>query len=107
VVIEQAPPHRIRIRGLVEEKMFKLGAFELWTEVSTLPFEPTLRIDDELVNRSAYAQEFQLIYHANFVARFSNKGARFEAPIDTLFSVLFRSRSRKLRRLPRTNTALR
>jgi len=84
VIIEQAPPHRIRIRGLVEEKMFKLGAFELWTEISVAPFESTLRIDDELINGSAYTQEYQLIYHTNFGRPLLEQGARFEAPIDTL-----------------------
>jgi hypothetical protein len=85
LVIDQAPPHRIRIRGLVEEKRFKFGAFELWTEISTVPLEPSLRIDDQLINRSAYAQEYQLIYHANFAQPLLEAGARWEAPIDTLF----------------------
>jgi hypothetical protein len=85
VIVDQAPPHRIRVRGLVEERMFKFGAFELWTEITTVPGSSSLSIDDRLINRSAYAKEYQLIYHANFGPPLLEAGSRFEAPIDTLF----------------------
>jgi len=58
VIIDHAPPNRIRIRGLVEERRFKFGAFDLWTEISTVPGTPSIRIDDRLINRSAYAKEY-------------------------------------------------
>ncbi len=37
VVIDREPPHRIRIRGRVDERMFYGPKLELWTEISTEP----------------------------------------------------------------------
>ena len=79
VVLNKEAPHRIRIRGLVEEKRFKFGVFELWTEVSTVPGSTTLEIKDHLVNKSEYEQEYQIIYHTNFGRPILGKGARFVA----------------------------
>lgn len=81
VVIDEAPPYRIRVRGKIEEKMFKFGVFELWTEVSTEPGSQTVRIEDRLVNRSGYAQEYQMIYHTNFGRTLLEEGATFVGPV--------------------------
>ena len=37
ISVDDHAPFRIRVKGKVEEKMFKFGVFELWTEVSTIP----------------------------------------------------------------------
>ncbi len=85
VAIDAQAPHRIRIRGLVEEKMFKFADFELWTEISTVPGSKTFRIEDRLVNKSSYAREYQMIYHANFGRPLLEKGAKFVAPVKEVF----------------------
>ena len=36
VIVEEQSQPRIRIRGLVSERVFKFGSFDLWTEVSTV-----------------------------------------------------------------------
>ena len=84
VVIDDEEPYQIRVRGLVEEKMFKFGLFELWTEVSTVPGSNSLQITDRLINKSEYEQEYQLIYHANFGRPILEKDARFIAPVKTV-----------------------
>jgi hypothetical protein len=83
--VEVVVDDRIRIRGLVEERMFKFCAFELWTEVSTEPGSLSLRFEDRLVNRSGYEKEFQILYHANFGPPLLEAGARFLAPVKEIF----------------------
>jgi hypothetical protein len=85
VVVDASPPHRIRIRGLVEERMFKFAAFDLWTEISTVPGSNTFRIEDRLVNKSSYAREYQMIYHANFGSPLLEAGAQFVAPVQRVY----------------------
>jgi hypothetical protein len=77
VVIERAPPHRLRIRGRVDERMFYGPKLELWTEISTEPGSSAFRIEDALTNHGAYEQEFELIYHANYGPPLLEQGARF------------------------------
>ncbi len=77
VVIERQPPHRIRVRGRIEERMFYGPKFELWTEISTEPGANTFRIDDVITNRGALEQEFQLLYHINYGPPLLEAGARF------------------------------
>ncbi len=79
VVVDRAPPHRIRIRGRVDERMFYGPKLELWTEISTEPGAATFRIEDSIKNHSIYEQEFQIIYHANYSTPLLEKGARFVA----------------------------
>jgi hypothetical protein len=79
VIIDEQPPHRIRVRGRVDERMFYGPKLELWTEISTEPGANTFRIDDTLKNHGAFDQEFQLIYHANYGPPLLEKGARFVA----------------------------
>jgi hypothetical protein len=81
VIIDRQPPHTIRIRGRVDERMFYGPKLELWTEISTEPGASTFRIDDEIANRGGFDQEFQLIYHANFGSSLLEKGARFVAAV--------------------------
>jgi Domain of unknown function (DUF4432) len=66
VVVERTPPHRIHIRGRVDEHMFYGPKLKLWTEISTEPGSNSYRIEDSIRNQGAYDQEFELIYHANY-----------------------------------------
>jgi hypothetical protein len=77
VVIDPTPPHRIRIRGRVDERMFYGPKLELWTEVSTDPGTAGFRIEDTLANYGAHEQEYQMIYHCNFGAPLLASGAKF------------------------------
>ncbi|PYI84943.1 MAG: DUF4432 domain-containing protein, partial [Verrucomicrobia bacterium] len=67
VVIDAEPPHRIHVRGRVDERMFYGPKLELWAEVSTEP------------NYGGLDQEYQMIYHANYGPPLLEKGARFVA----------------------------
>jgi hypothetical protein len=82
VRVDREPPHRIRVRGRVDERSFYGPQLELWTEVSTLPGEAGLRIDDTLTNRGPAEQEFQVIYHANFGPPLLGEGSRFHGALE-------------------------
>jgi hypothetical protein len=77
VVIDREAPHRIRIRGRVDERMFYGPKMELWTEISTEPGANAYRIEDEIKNYGAYDQEFQIIYHSNYGPPLLEAGSRF------------------------------
>jgi len=81
VVIDDEPPHRIRVRGKVVEKVFKFADYETWTEVSTEPGSVSLQISDTLTNLSDYEREFQIIYHGNFGPPLLEEGSAFVAPV--------------------------
>jgi hypothetical protein len=77
VVIDREPPHRIRIRGRVAERMFYGPQLELWTEISTELGADTIRVEDTVTNHGAFDQEFQVIYHTNYGPPLLQQGARF------------------------------
>jgi hypothetical protein len=81
LLIDPQPPHRLRLRGRIDERSFHGPKLELWTEVSTEPGSPILRIADSIQNHGASAQEFELIYHANFGPPLLEEGARFVGAI--------------------------
>lgn len=76
VIIDPQPPHRIRVRGVVDEQSFYGPKLQLTAEISTEPGSDTFRIEDSVKNNGAFEQEFQLIYHANFGAPILEKNAR-------------------------------
>lgn len=84
VVVDLAPPHRLRVRGRVDERMFHGPQLVLWTEVSTEPGTAQFRVSDTLKNEGAREQEFQVIYHANFGAPLLGPGARFVGAIERI-----------------------
>jgi hypothetical protein len=81
VVVDDEAPHRIRVRGRVDDKVFKFVDYEAWTEVSTEPGSDSLRISDTLTNRADYEREFQIIYHGNFGPPLLEEGSEFVAPV--------------------------
>lgn len=76
VEIDDRPPHRIRVRGVVHERLFYGPKLKLVTEVSTEPGSSRFRISDSVTNEGAFDQEFQLIYHGNFGAPLLEEGAK-------------------------------
>lgn len=82
VLIDEAPPHRIHIRGLVEERMFYGPNLSFWTDISTEPGGLSLRFDDSLTNHAAHAQEFQIIYHSNYGPPLLEAGSRFVGAVE-------------------------
>src|SRR6266852_1483682 len=50
VVVDREAPYRLRIRGLVHERMFMGPKLALQTELSTEPGSSTFRITDEITN---------------------------------------------------------
>jgi hypothetical protein len=81
VVVDKSPPHRITIRGSVQERMLFGPKLELATELSTEPGSPSFQIRDTVINRGGQTQEFQMLYHANFGKPLLEKGARLVAPL--------------------------
>ncbi|MBL8659299.1 MAG: aldose 1-epimerase family protein [Rhodospirillales bacterium] len=81
VVVDDEAPHRIHVRGRVDDKVFKFVDYEAWTDVSTEPGSSSLRISDTLTNRADYEREFQLIYHGNFGPPLLEEGSRFVAAV--------------------------
>jgi hypothetical protein len=81
VAVDDQPPHRIRVRGRIDEQTFKFVDYQMWTEISTEPGSGSFRINDTLTNRGDYEREFQIIYHGNFGPPLLQEGSVFEAPV--------------------------
>jgi hypothetical protein len=81
VIVDDDPPHRIRVRGQVNEKVFKFVNYETWTEISTEPGSKSFEINDTLSNRADYEHEYQVIYHGNFGPPLLEEGSQFVAPV--------------------------
>ena len=81
VIVEKAPPHRITVRGRVDERMFYGPQLELRTEISTVPGSNEFTLRDSITNRGADKQEFEIIYHTNFGPPLLEKGSKFLAPV--------------------------
>src|SRR5262249_22039621 len=84
VVVDRTPPYRLRVRGRVAERMFHGPKLELQTEVSTEPGSAAFRVADVVANRGGQAQEFQMLYHANYGKPLLEEGATFAAPVQRL-----------------------
>jgi hypothetical protein len=84
VIVDDSPPHRLYVRGRVDEEVFKFADLEAWTEVSTEPGSFSLRISDKLTNRSDYEREYQVIYHGNFGPPLLEQGSSFEAAVQNV-----------------------
>ena len=84
VVIEKAAPHRITLRGTVDERQFYGPRLRLETELSVVPGEKTWRVEDTVTNLGDSTQEFQVIYHTNFGAPILEEGAEAFFPARTL-----------------------
>lgn len=79
VIVDAAPPYRIRLRGRVDERMFYGPKLELQTEISTEPGSTSFRVEDVVTNRGAQEQEFELLYHTNYGRPLLEEGSTFLA----------------------------
>jgi len=79
--VDTSPPYRVRLSGRVDERCFKRAEFEVWMHLDILPGESAFTLTDELINRGAYAREFQVIYHNNFGSPLLEAGAQVEIPV--------------------------
>jgi hypothetical protein len=79
VLVDAAPPHRLRLRGRVNERMFYGPKLELQTELSTEPGAASFRVTDVVTNHGAQEQEFELLYHTNYGRPLLEDGSRFLA----------------------------
>ena len=77
VVIDAQPPHRIRVCGRVDERMFHGPKLEMQTEISTVPGSNSFQIADVITNCGSDEQEFQVLYHANYGPPLLEEGASF------------------------------
>jgi hypothetical protein len=77
VVVDSEPPHRIRVRGRVDERMFYGPKLELRAEISTDPGSNSFQIADVITNHGSDEQEFQILYHANYGPPLLEDGASF------------------------------
>ena len=84
VIVDPSPPHRIRVRGVVYERMFYGPKLKLVAEISTTPGSDTFRIDDTITNQGPSDQEFQIIYHTNFGNPLLGKGAKILTPVKSI-----------------------
>lgn len=82
VIIDEKPPHRIRIRGRVDERMFNGAQLELWSEISTFPGSNGYQIHDVITNKGKNEQEFMILYHANFGPPLLEKGSQLFGTIE-------------------------
>lgn len=81
VIVDDEAPHRIHVRGRVDDKVFKFVNYEAWAEISTEPGSTRLSISDTLTNRADYEHEFQVIYQGNFGPPLLEEGSEFVAPV--------------------------
>ena len=79
--IDRFPPYRMHIMGRVNERSFYGAALQLDTELSITPGSKTLSLDDKISNRGAAAQEYEIIYHANFGPPLLENGASMVAAV--------------------------
>jgi Domain of unknown function (DUF4432) len=82
VVIDPDPPHRIRVRGRVDERMFYGPKLEMQTEISTDPGSSSFQIADVITNCGSDEQEFQVLYHANYGPPLLEEGASFAGAVE-------------------------
>jgi hypothetical protein len=82
VVIDPEPPHRIRVRGRVDERMFYGPKLEMQTEISTDPGSSSFQIADVITNCGSDEQEFQVLYHANYGPPLLEEGASFAGAVE-------------------------
>jgi hypothetical protein len=87
LIADRKPPYRIRIRGLVQERMMFGPKLDLHSEISTEPGSLEFRVEDKVVNGGSQPAEFQMLYHTNIGKPLLEGGARFLAPVRRVIPV--------------------
>ncbi len=80
IIIDKEAPHRIRVRGVVHERLFFGPKLELVAEVSTVPGSDVFQISDTVTNLAGGDQEFTVIYHGNYGRPILEGGATVHVP---------------------------
>jgi len=78
--VETSPPYRLRLRGLVRERMLFGPKLDLETELITTPGSSTFTVTDRMTNDSAGDEEFGLLYHINHGRPLLEAGSEVVAP---------------------------
>jgi len=81
LTIDEQPPHRISLKGVLHEEAFKQANFRIDTELVTHAGATGFTLHDRLTNQGAHAAEYQVLYHSNFGPPLLGEGARFAAPV--------------------------
>ncbi|WAH65523.1 aldose 1-epimerase family protein [Xanthomonas hortorum] len=79
--IDERAPHRISLKGVLNEQAFKKVDFRIDTELTTEPGATAFTLHDRLTNQSDQPGEYQVLYHSNFGAPLLEEGARFAIPV--------------------------
>lgn len=78
LVISDETPPSLTLRGVVHEQLFFGPKLELTTELRLDADSSKIDLVDTVTNRGAAAQEYQLIYHANFGTPILEDGSTVE-----------------------------
>jgi len=79
--IDERPPHRISLRGVLHEEAFKQANFRIDTELVTHAGATGFTLHDRLTNQGDRAAEYQVLYLSNFGPPLLGEGAGFAAPV--------------------------
>ncbi|MEF1309473.1 aldose 1-epimerase family protein [Vibrio mytili] len=79
VIIDDTPPHKITVEGVVSERTFKKAELETLTKLEVVPGANSFALHDTLTNKADYDDEYQIIYHSNFGRPILEKGAKITA----------------------------
>lgn len=82
--VDEAPPHRLSLRGTVYERSFHGPKLRLETEISTVPGSSSVQVEDSVTNMGGGPQEFQLIYHTNYGNPILEAGAKIVGAFESL-----------------------
>ncbi len=80
LIINDQPPYDLRLRGVVEERMFYGPQLRLVTEIHMLPKLKQFRLLETIENVGASKQEYQIIYHTNFGSPLLDENAKVVIP---------------------------
>ena len=81
LTIDEQPPHRISLKGVLHEEAFKQANFRIDTELVTQAGATGFTLHDRLTNQGDQAAEYQVLYHSNFGPPLLGEGSRFAAPV--------------------------
>jgi hypothetical protein len=82
ITVDEEPPYKLQICGIVEEGGLFLGRLRLHTTYSTELGSDRLTIHDVVENLSSQPAEMQLLYHLNNGPPLLQAGSRFALPIN-------------------------
>lgn len=79
--VDKDPPYAMHLQGQVNERSFYGAALQLDTQLSLEPGSKTFSLTDQIGNRGAESQEYEIIYHGNFGPPLLENGASMLAAI--------------------------